>query len=414
MEALGLDKVPEIKITSIHQLMDSQKAKCRKFACTFGERKAQASGTWTDKKELSWDDIKDLLTNHKAGEKDGLCIVPARLSRPERKSECVEEITLVGLDCDCGHTREEIETAIKKHGYAAIIYSTHSHMGATTSVARKEFEKRGLSPEDYLIRIMGYFSEIAAGATVKMENEEEITIEHQPCPRYRVILRPSRPLRRADYKDHDEMADVWRDRIKAVAHHLGLKTDRSCSDLNRLYYLPRHRRGGVFDSSIIDGSDLPIWDLPKVPEESPANELKLEPSRQRIYDGDEDVIGKFNQTITIESLIEKHGYKRVGQKYLAPDSSTGEPGVSIKDGKLRSYHASDPLFTEPKQAHDAFSVHCILEHNGNVREAVKSAAHILGLDKRQYIVPANGSCPPTEWPEGYTQGRPERDGSMDA
>ncbi|PWY44410.1 bifunctional DNA primase/polymerase [Pseudomonas sp. RW405] len=90
-----------------------------------------------------------------------------------------------------------------------------------------------------------------------------------------------------------------------------------------------------------------------------------------------DVIPEFNRTYDIATLIETHGYKRIGGKWLCPHSSSGDPGVTISEGKLYSHHSSDPLANGHKN--DAFDVYCILVHDGNQREATKAAARMLGL-----------------------------------
>lgn len=103
-----------------------------------------------------------------------------------------------------------------------------------------------------------------------------------------------------------------------------------------------------------------------------------------------EVIPEFNRTYDIVTLIEGHGYKRIGGKWLCPHSSSGDPGVTISEGKLYSHHSSDPLANGHKN--DAFDVYCILVHDGNKREATKTAARMLGLDAK--------SSPPAPPPIG--------------
>ncbi len=90
-----------------------------------------------------------------------------------------------------------------------------------------------------------------------------------------------------------------------------------------------------------------------------------------------EVIPEFNRCHDIATLIEAHGYKRMDGKWLCPQSSSGEPGVTITDGKLYSHHTSDPLANGHRN--DAFDVFCILEHGGDVRTATREAARQLGL-----------------------------------
>lgn len=94
-----------------------------------------------------------------------------------------------------------------------------------------------------------------------------------------------------------------------------------------------------------------------------------------------NVIGQFNQAHDVATIIESHGYISRGKRWLAPTSSSGLAGVTIfADGThCYSHHASDPL--NDGHAHDAFSVFCMLDHNGDVTEAIKSAAQLLGLSE---------------------------------
>lgn len=90
------------------------------------------------------------------------------------------------------------------------------------------------------------------------------------------------------------------------------------------------------------------------------------------------VIGQFNQKYDLASILERNGYEKRGNRYLAPASTSGLPGVHIfENGRCYSHHANCPL--NDGHSHDAFSVFCILEHGGDIKGAVKAAAEGLGL-----------------------------------
>jgi hypothetical protein len=316
----------------------------RRFAVTFGKKMNQPSGTWTDRRGLPWPELASILTDHKEGPKDGPCVVPATLRQPKRNQEHAEEIAVLFLDSDCGHTLAEIELEVRAHCLAAVIYSTHSHMTTTTTLKREEFEKRGLSAEQYLIQVKGYLPRVATGAKVLQGDGDEVILEHKPCPKYRVVLRLDRPWRASNYPDQDQAIEAWRERYKAVAHYLGLVTDPSGADPNRLFFLPRHEPGAPFETLVIEGADLRIGDLPKIPEDhSSVTEPQKPATRKETATGDDpDVIGAFNREFTVEGMLEKHGYRKIGHKYLAPTSSTGEAGVSIKEGRAFSHQFERP------------------------------------------------------------------------
>ena len=94
--------------------------------------------------------------------------------------------------------------------------------------------------------------------------------------------------------------------------------------------------------------------------------------------GSEDVIGAFNETVSLQAALERNGYMQKGERYLAPSSSTGVPGVSILEGVCYSHHASDPL--NDGYAHDAFDVMRLLECGGDSKAALDKARDELGLE----------------------------------
>ena len=84
-------------------------------------------------------------------------------------------------------------------------------------------------------------------------------------------------------------------------------------------------------------------------------------------------------------MLERHDYTPAERdRYLAPSSTTDNPGVNIligNDGLERAYshHGSDSL--ADGHSHDAFSASCILEHGGDTKAAVKAAAALLNIPR---------------------------------
>jgi putative DNA primase/helicase len=103
---------------------------------------------------------------------------------------------------------------------------------------------------------------------------------------------------------------------------------------------------------------------------------KLPPNRNG-EEVDGGVIGVFNKVFDIQTILERNKYVRRGNRYLAPDSTTGVPGLHIfEDGRCYSHHSNDLL--NNGHSHNAFSAFCVLEHGDDVRAAVKAAAEMLG------------------------------------
>ena len=90
-----------------------------------------------------------------------------------------------------------------------------------------------------------------------------------------------------------------------------------------------------------------------------------------------NLIGKFNERFNCVALLERNGYLSKGKRWLSPSSSTNVPGVVVLGDRVYSHHASDAL--SDNHAHDAFSLFTILEHHGDLKNALKEAARELGL-----------------------------------
>lgn len=95
------------------------------------------------------------------------------------------------------------------------------------------------------------------------------------------------------------------------------------------------------------------------------------------------VIDAFNAAHDVGAILEAHGYRRSGRRWLYPHSTTGAPGVRLLPDstppRIYSGHADDPL--ADGHAHDAFDVWRILEHGGDQRAAVRAAAELLGIER---------------------------------
>ncbi|MDH0894238.1 MULTISPECIES: bifunctional DNA primase/polymerase [unclassified Pseudomonas] len=128
----------------------------------------------------------------------------------------------------------------------------------------------------------------------------------------------------------------------------------------------------------------------------PAKAKKAPPRKEA---GDQpSVIDAFNRGHDVEALLQRHGYIKRGRKWLAPQSSTGLPGVSVVEqpgepSRVFSHHGSDPLANG--HMNDPFDVFCILEHNGDTSAAIKAAARAMGLEHKR-----SGPRPPEPPPVG--------------
>jgi putative DNA primase/helicase len=114
----------------------------------------------------------------------------------------------------------------------------------------------------------------------------------------------------------------------------------------------------------------------------PAPAHRPRASNGRSYEGP-SIIEAWNKRVDTSVVLERNGYKQDGAgRWICPDSTTGDAGVVALDSKVYSHHASDLL--GDGHAHDAFDCLRLLEHNGDAREAARSAAQELGLDSSSH------------------------------
>ncbi len=168
---------------------------------------------WTDRRDLTVNEVSRVLLDHQVGRKDGSCFTPASFRGDRRLKAEADEISLMVFDIDEGNrTLAEVKVAVESRGWSALAYSTHSH-----------------------------------------------TAE---CPKYRVVLPMSRPWRAADYPSQVVANADWRRRYLATAAALGLTVDEKCTDVSRLFFLPRHPEGAPYETALVPGNACDVWSLP--------------------------------------------------------------------------------------------------------------------------------------------------------
>ena len=148
-----------------------------------------------------------------------------------------------------------------------------------------------------------------------------------------------------------------------------------------------HPSGGVYRWEHLELTDVPtltqeqadfILEAARALDRMPHIDEERLASEYRAREGRDDIISSFNAKHHPSDLLERNGYKGVGAKYLSPDSSSGNPGVTVfKDAPLIYSHHSDLLGNG--KAHESFDVFAFLEHGGDKRAAYEAAGRELGL-----------------------------------
>jgi hypothetical protein len=252
----------------------------RKFKVSCAADKTSSS--W-EPRERSWKQIVGGILTVKEGRKEEApCWSPAIFKGNRRAKHNALEIDLLVLDSDAGHTLTELAERVHANGWAAVIGSTSSHMVSRTTIQASAYDKwkEGLEGEDasleaFLIDKKHMLPRVAAGAkeirrfsdkkrkgTAEVEIEM-IEIEHQPCPKFRVVLPLAHPWRVEDYPDPETARRAWEKAYMAVAEKLGLPFDETCRGVDRMFFFSRVSadRLPLAEGCAIEGADCPALDL---------------------------------------------------------------------------------------------------------------------------------------------------------
>jgi hypothetical protein len=355
------------------------------YTLTIAASECAGDGKWSSIKEYPWEELANILTSHKQGEKSGSCYIPGKLSKPRRIKENVETLEMLVLDIDAGYTFEEIESKCNSVGWVCAIATSYSHLKNQTAVNLEAFNKSGLSPAEFLEQKVKLLPQIAKDAEEVSQNANEITFKHNQCPRIRLIIPLERPWRRANYDSIKASELAWIQANVRVAYALGLSNIDTCSTrLTQPYYSPRFPKDGPKpQATILKGKLIDVWSLP----DPPHAPMEI---RSKLFQEDDKtkgqgpgsasevtsrgIIGEFNRCFSIEEILTKYGYKQVEKdRFLCPHSTNGSPGVVLLDdgSSIYSHHSTDPL--ADGYAHDAFDCFRIIEHDGDIRFALKAA-----------------------------------------
>lgn len=167
-----------------------------------------------------------------------------------------------------------------------------------------------------------------------------------------------------------------------MAQH-GLTPDRSSERAGQLCYLPNKgefyqsysEREGVYFNPDETWAEEIAAELKRIDDAENARKL-IPPKPARITRIGASPIDAFNSANSIEDLLAQAGYKRRKgtNSWCHPNSQSGSYSAGIKDNRVHSLSTSDPLYSAGNGAHDAFSVYCILTHNGDVQAATRAVA----------------------------------------
>jgi hypothetical protein len=235
-----------------------------------GRNRQERQGDWKPVKSF-FGQFADALRNHVEGKKDGPCFLQGECAGGNRKASAMIANHIIGIDLDSGAPLDGVMESIVDAGLEAVIYTTHSHLKATSTIKRDAFVKWSgvmeATPElcaTYLQQVKGTLPAITEGLTIidKGRHDPEgvvIVVQHQPMPKFRVVFPLAEPFIFAERGgiQQDAIAE-WKERYAAFSQSLGFFYDESCVDPARLFYLPRHPKGAVFDTRWIAGNPVEL------------------------------------------------------------------------------------------------------------------------------------------------------------
>ncbi len=176
--------------------------------------------------------------------------------------------------------------------------------------------------------------------------------------------------------DREVSPDEYRELFEAIASILPYEPDPKLNHPDQPVLLPSCPPGADRSSWVNEGEPFKVDEFLKGHRAQRKAESRAEAAWKPAT---ESVIGAFNAAHSLTEILVTNGYRRVGKKYLHPNSESGIPGLSIlRDGRLCFSHANDLL--GDGKPHDAFDCWRILEGKGTHAEAVKEAARLLGMD----------------------------------
>lgn len=232
--------------------------------------------------EFSLGDWLHLLTQHTEGKKDGPSMLTGSTIDNTRRKTTMSTMYVAGIDLDNGVPIPELLATLTKLGKLAVVYTTHSHNKTQSDIAqhsylqfcKKEKLPMGMNPPDpqalqrYLLEKRFYTPEIVA--TCQFDRMEQtargmlLFVKHDPMPKARVLFPLDKPFVFAERPvPHKEAMEDWGQALVGLSRELAIPIDQSCLDPSRLFYNPRHPKGGTFETHVVCGPLLDIDSIPR-------------------------------------------------------------------------------------------------------------------------------------------------------
>lgn len=174
---------------------------------------------------------------------------------------------------------------------------------------------------------------------------------------------------------------ILNDKLEAA----GITPDRANERSAQLCYLPNRgafyqslsqRTGKLFNPGEVWSDEIAAKQEAIEDAEKEVMARKAEAMAKReafTASGNLSIIDAFNQANVIEDILIQAGYDQYGDRFRHPNSESGSFSAGIEAGRVNALSPADPLYSDGKGAHDAFSAFEVLFHEGDRNAAMKDA-----------------------------------------
>lgn len=227
-----------------------------------------------DKGKRTWGLTRHPVNKHK----EGSSIVLADAIDGARKDGAIKTMYAIGLDINSGAKLKAVKAKLQELNLFAILYTSHSNGKDTLTLKHDDImRKLKLDESPNRTQIQMYLREhhkdrfddefiqtIEIGELRKQTPDGLRTIlKTEPLDKFRVILPLWEPVELADLgATVNAWKEAWADAVVGVGvNMLGVNIDATCSDVNRLFYTPRHKAGSDWYCAVIMGRPLRFGEI---------------------------------------------------------------------------------------------------------------------------------------------------------
>jgi hypothetical protein len=319
-----------------------------------------------DPEAITWAAFTDVLCGRREGPKDGPLFCPARFQLEDdgrhvrRLARNVVARTLVALDVETNKKTgeippppEEVAQRLRDKGWAAVTYTSHSHVRDT------DIRFRVVLPIGEEIAPELPAPEIVA-ATLKLAG----VLDHSKLNAASIFYLPSC----ADIEQEDQ--------------HQTIVCPGASLDAAWL----REAAGALLATRQAEQATVAA-------EAHAAAQRRLEARIAAGFNSDDSLIEKLRSRLDLAAVLAAHSYDRQGTKFRHPNSSSGSYGADIKTyggiERVYSHNGTDPLHRDNLPAWcdvtalDVVDVVTILDFSGDRTRALRELAERFSLSKTE-------------------------------